>query len=186
MRLGFQQQVTNYSLVVAGLIAPVLALAEEVGQSAVLPVLLVGPILCIFLQLTYIKQHVFIDLLSSYISTQLGISGQPASDKVMKGSLPFAGWERFLSRLYTDSRLNRYTAVLGYAEGGFPTLVAVLYLIAFLAILILADPVINSIERVLLLLWGVADTIGLVVAFSIGVRVRQRVASRRQAEVNTG
>jgi hypothetical protein len=130
LRLKAQQDIVNYSLVVAGLLAPLVGLRSTVGLHNTLEMLLIGPVICIFLQGIYFKHHIFIELLSSYISTELGRGSKDAEE-----SLPFAGWEHYLtSSLYERRLTNISSGFLGLLEAGVPSVVAVAYLVSFLTV----------------------------------------------------
>lgn len=186
LRLGFQQQMINYSFVVAGLLAPILALTQIFGAAITLPILLLGPLACVFLELVYIKHSMYIDLLARYIAQELKADVKLGADLPPVTVRPFQGWEHYLARHRADKSLNSFTTLLGYAEAGFPALVGAVYLVGFVAVLrsppeILA-PSAPSYPR-LLAIWAMLDVVGLVASVAIGVMVRRRGAAQRNLAV---
>ncbi len=181
-RLRVQQDMISYSFLAAGFLATLLGV--NIDPRMRLVIILMGPIMCVFLQLIYTKQHLFVELLAKYVSTELGIESAPANSLSRNNSAPFDGWEDYLSSFYIHSRLNLYSKILGYAEGGFPTLVGLLFL-ATAASLFLVDRAqfLNDYLVLALAMWGAIDLVGLGAAVFVGTRVRGWVAERRKSEV---
>lgn len=130
LRIKIQQDVINYAIVVAGLIAPLVGLKGTVGND-VLWLLLVGPLACVFLQIVYLKQHVYIQLLVGFIATRLSASTTDLNED-SPTLTRFAGWEVYLTRaLDGHPSVRILSKFLGLAEGGIFTLIAALYLVTF-------------------------------------------------------
>jgi hypothetical protein len=181
-RLKAQQDIINYSLAVAGALGVLLGLILNPNSNtkSLFALLLLGPLFCVFLQAIYLKHHIFNELLEGYISTQLGIKIQLDEELPSRPILPFAGWERYLtSSLYQDRQTNFISAMLGYAEGGFPTLIGILYLVAFRVVV----PSSSQSHSFLVFLdyWFIADCIGLGVVVLAGILIRRWVIRRRQS-----
>jgi len=182
-RLKVQQDMINYTFVAAGLLGTFLGLYAIIDIRTLLVVLLIGPIACIFLQLNYFKQHLFVELLAKYISTELGVAVSLQEGMPQHKEMPFAGWEDYLSSFYAHQhRLNFYSKLLGYAEGGFPTLIGVLFLIVFGRLMIISRHQIPD-DFLLLTIWGIIDLFGLLFAVFVGTQVRGGVFRRRRVEV---
>lgn len=145
-RLRFQETLINYSLVLLGLLAPLITLYYQSGglitTSTISYALLLGPFLGIFLQLIYLKQYMYFQQIAFYIKEELG--GPTGVD----GLPPFSKWERHLN----DTLVKDWRAKLvGAAEGLFAPLVGGIYLLAIIFIRwheLLADPLADS------LLWS--------------------------------
>jgi len=109
LRLGFQQQIIQYSFLVIGLLAALLSLRSYIDPHGLLAAMLVGPIICIFLQLAYFKQHVFIELLSSYIAADLGKMEREKKNKTF-----FSG----LGGIFNKNPLCAYVTKLVFCTAG--------------------------------------------------------------------
>lgn len=70
-RLKAQQDIISYSLVVLGSLAPILGLSTIIDPIMILIFLLIGPIICVLLQLVYVKHHLWITLDLRYIDYEL-------------------------------------------------------------------------------------------------------------------
>jgi hypothetical protein len=175
LRLSFQQQLLNHSLVSAGLIVPIVGLfgVSSIDPHGVLALLLIGPIVSVFLQLIYLKQYVYFQQLASYIASTLGptqISGESLENK---GIPLFSGWERYLNRKLIKSRLVDSAMIFtGFAEGSFPAITGLLYLLAFAASLVAQANDLNLLIIFVLVGWGVLDLLFLVIVFVISWFVR--------------
>ena len=158
-RLKVQQDTVNYSFIAAGLLAPLLGLRSTIGLHGTLAMLLIGPLICIFLQGIYFKQHVFIELLSSYVATTLG-----AEDERTQKPLPFAGWEKHLtSSLYSSRITNIFSGILGAIEAGVPSLVAMAYLLSFVAVAWVSWSQLNALKFAVLLIGLLVELFMIVV-----------------------
>jgi len=181
-RLKAQQDIIKFTFAVAGLLAPLLGvmLNPSVNRDSLFAVLLIGPIICIFLKAVYLKHHVFIELLSSYISKELSIDvykgGKGSKHKVF----PFSGWEKYLtSSFYRNWRASFITALLGLSEAEFPILIGVLYLVMYHVLGPPANP--SKYSLLFLNCWFIADCIGLFFIVFSGVFLRRWVAKRRRS-----
>jgi hypothetical protein len=124
LRLGFQQQLLNLSLITIGFIVPISSLLaiHTIDPRSVLLLLLIGPIVSVFLQLIYLKQIIYIQQLASYIVYGLGSVQSPV----------FSGWEKHLnSKLIKPPLVHRALAITGAAEALFPSIAGVLYWLVF-------------------------------------------------------
>lgn len=182
LRLKAQQDIVNYSLVVAGLLAPLIGLRSTVGLHSSLDMLLIGPVICIFLQGIYFKHHMFVELLSSYISTKLGDGNEDAGKP-----LPFAGWEQHLtSSLYERPLTNIFSGLLGFLEAGVPSVVALAYLLSFLAVVRVSVGQLSALKPRIFKIAFLIE-LSLVVAFNvIAYFVRFWVFKRRRAARDRG
>lgn len=128
-RLKFQESIINYSLILLGLLAPVVALLkgqitssdQVVSVEGVQFALLLGPILSIMLQLIYLKQYMYFQQIAQYIKSRLG---ETLGEEL---KLPFAGWENYLN----DTLIKAWQSkVVGFAEGIFVLLVGLAYILS--------------------------------------------------------
>lgn len=149
-RLGAQQNLLQYTVLVGGAPVPIIGFFtnfEPLGlREIVVPLsylLLIPAILCLFLQLTYLKHHLYIHLLSLYIDKELSIRlTEDTADLARFPHKPgtaahelqariFAGWEIHLTQTMMDDTLSKgLAAVLGLAEGYFASAVGMFYVIA--------------------------------------------------------
>jgi hypothetical protein len=165
LRLGFQQQLLNLSLITIGFLVPISGLfaVSAIDPRGVLLLLLVGPIVSAFLQLIYIKQFIYIQQLSSYIVSGLGLAQTPV----------FSGWEKHLnSKLIKPRLVNTILGFTGGAEALFPSIAGGVYLVVFSAAAYtkVSNP---SLATVLILGGGaVFDSILLLTGFIIFLIVR--------------
>jgi hypothetical protein len=133
-RLKVQQDVMNYSLLFVGFIATTLAI-QGLDTGAVLIVLLLGPLVGIFLAFVYLKQHIFIEALAGYISSQLSYDTSSEKGASTQKICPFAGWEDHLTKsFYTDRLPTLFTGILELAEGLFPLLMGIACWLLFIAL----------------------------------------------------
>ena len=136
LRLGFQQQLLNLSLISIGFIVPISGLfgVKAVDSRGVLALLFIGPIVSVFLQLIYLKHFIYIQQLASYIANGLG-SVQALDTSLPKNVIPvFSGWEKHLnSKLIKPPQVDLALGVIGGAEAAFPSIAGVLYLVVFIA-----------------------------------------------------
>jgi len=136
-----------------------------VGPHGLLALLLLGPIICVFIQGVYLKHHVFIELLSEYVTKDL-----------------IAGWERDLTdALYQRPLPYHLSGVLGYLEGGLPTLIGVLYLAAFIVVAVALRNSVISPPMCFLTFFFLADAIALALSVFAGIKVRSWAADLRRA-----
>jgi len=183
-RLKIQQDMINYTFVTVGLLATFLGLYNTIDIRALL---LLGPLVIVFLQFVYFKQHVFIHTLANYIATQLCYE-KPQNDKQPpQRVLPFAGWENYLtSYLYERKGPNFFSALLGYAEGGFPTLIGLFYLVASIALAVLSRQQLDCVLLILFLAaWCFFDLFLLGFVVIIGARIRAWVRKERRASMQS-
>lgn len=187
LRLGFQQQIINFSVAVLAGLAPIVAVKSSVDIMLLLTMLLLGPIASGFLALVYIKQHIFIDRLARYISEELGfITHDEAGVKDFHDGpvwgRPFKGWEKWLSKMYREGEWKRLLSVVGLAEGFFPILVGGVYLAVF-AVLLRPEwtgLLIGTRWVIGLVLFAEAAFLGAIVVFAF--LVRRAIKVRREAE----
>ncbi len=194
-RLQSQQNIITQTVVVAGFLAPILGLIPVLTSHSVLAALLVGPLVCVFLQLTYLKHHIWLTVDARYLDYEIGrdLSQGPTSalgkrGRYVRDTLHKSKWPRSAS------------AWLGYAEGGLPTLVAGVYLLAF-AVIALQSGVFQkpTIYTKFLGVWFVVDFGLSIVAVIAGIRTRnwnlkfglekdreldQEKSTRSQSDVN--
>jgi hypothetical protein len=167
-RLKAQQEIISYSLVVLGALAPILGLSEVIANPFIIMIfLLIGPIICVLLQLVYVKHHLWITLDSRYIdyelkpdaSTKLGLFGRRG--------------KYFRDNLYKTKIPNLISKILGYAEGSFPSLVGILYLILFVG-LWWSNKIATQMGllNILLPLWFFLDIILIILAILAGILTR--------------
>ena len=122
-RLGVQQQVINYSLLLVGFVVTLLSI-KDLDWGAVLVMLLLVPLVGILLTFIYLKQHMFVMTLDAYISTlSYTIRVSPEANK--DNALPFAGWRSYLNKMIYGQKLpSRFMRLFGPAEGGFPLFIS--------------------------------------------------------------
>jgi hypothetical protein len=133
-RLKVQQDVMNYSLLFVGFIVITLAI-QGLDTGAVLILLLLGPLVGIFLAFVYLKQHLFIEALAGYISSQLRYDTSSEKGVSTQQIRPFAGWEDHLTKSFYTGRLPiLFTGILGLAEGLFPLLIGIACWLLFIAL----------------------------------------------------
>jgi hypothetical protein len=203
-RLKVQQDMINYTFVTAGLLATLLGLYDTIPKLALLIMLLLGPLVIVFIQFVYFKQHIFTHTLANYISTALYYETSQDDQKSSKPPqriLPFGGWETFLtSYLYKRKLPDFYSSLLSYAEGGFPTLIGIFYLAAFavLSVLSLNDiPVflnqltvqwkqlvyllLLALLALFLIAWCASDLILLASVTIVGILIRRWVRKERES-----
>lgn len=166
-RLEAQQNIISYSLLVAGILAPALGLSNTLDIHVVLVVLLVGPIICALLQLTFLKHYLWITIDYRYLDYELGAD--------VMGENVFRRRGIYIRKeLYQNKLANIFSALLGFAEGFIPALVGFLYLFLFLVmILVSSNRMEFSLITCLLMFWFVLDLLGLVVLVIIGVIERK-------------
>lgn len=152
LRLQAQQNLIQYTVIVAGLPIPLLAAILQASNAGiplvtqffvVMALLLAPPVVCVFLQMVYLKQHLYLSLMALYIQNELGptlfgrtrglhtrfpIAG-PTKNELPERLLIFSGWEDHL----TDSAMNTRGAIwlsrlLAVAEGEFPAIAGFVYL----------------------------------------------------------
>jgi hypothetical protein len=165
MRLKAQQDLLRYALLVAALLPPLVGLGSVIGPHGLLAMLLLGPVICIFIQGIYLKHHWFIELSSDYVTKDL-----------------IAGWERHLTdALYQRPLPYHLSGLLGYLEGGLPTLVGVLYLSAFIVVTLASMNSLDLLPMCFLVLFFFADVAALVLLVLAGITVRSWVADQRRA-----
>ena len=167
MRLTCPQDLLRYALLAAALLPPLVGLGTVIGPHGLLAMLLLGPIICMFIQGVYLKHHVFIELLSEYATKNL-----------------IAGWERHLTNtLYERPLPYNLSRLLGYLEGGLPTLIGGVYLLAFVAVALSSMSSLAPLAPLLicfLLLFFFADVLGLALFVLAGDRVRSWAADLRR------
>lgn len=164
MRLKAQQDLLRYILLVAALLPPLVGLGSVVGPHGLLVMLLLGPVICMFIQGVYLKHYWFIELLSDYITKDL-----------------IAGWERHLTNtLYQRPLPYHLSGLLGYLEGGLPTLIGVLYLSAFIVVAIASRNSLDLLRMCFLTLFFFADVMGLLLFAIAGLIVRSWAANLRR------
>ncbi len=177
LRIKIQQDVINYCIAVGGLLAPLAGLRASIGAEVVW-LLLIGPLICVFLQVVYLKQHEYIQLLAAFIATRLSRSGSSRGD-MLPGLTRFASWE-----VYLTNSLDGHLAVrvlskcLGLAEGGVFTLVAVLYLAAF-KIVANATGLLRHRLHVSVLCFVIADIAVVAILAVTGLVIQMATASFR-------
>ena len=170
MRLKAQQELLRYILLVAALLPPLVGLGSVVGPHGLLAMLLLGPVICMFIQGVYLKHHLFIELLSDYVTKDL-----------------ISGWERYLTdALYQQPLPNIVSGLLGYPEGGLPTLIGVLYLSAFIVVALASRNSLDLLPMCLLMPFFFADALALVLLALAGVRVRSWAADLRRTAAKPG
>jgi len=166
-RLEAQQNIISYSLLVAGILAPALGLSNTLDIHIVLVVLLVGPIICALLQLTFLKHHLWITIDYRYLDYELGA-------EVMGENIFRRRGIYIRKELYQNKMANIFSALLGFAEGFIPTLVGFLYLFLFLVMILVSSNRMDfNFITCLLTFWFVLDLFGLVVLVIIGVVERK-------------
>lgn len=167
-RLKAQQDIISYSLVVLGSLAPILGLSEVFANPFLIMIfLLIGPIICVLLQLVYVKHHLWITLDSRYIDYEL------QSDTITQLGLFGRRGKYFRDNLYKNKIPNLVSRLLGYAEGGFPSLVGILYLIIFGGLL-WSNKAVTQLEilNILLPLWFFLDIVLIIAAILAGILTR--------------
>jgi len=153
LRLQAQQNLLHHTVLVGGLPIPLLGFFfDRTGTLSsrslefLLCLLLVPIILCLFLQLIYLKHHLYMHLLSVYIDKELGIVlsdetealshfpikvGSASEGGELEKARVFSGWEQYLTRtLMVDPIPKLFSIVLGFAEGYFPLTVGLVYVLA--------------------------------------------------------
>lgn len=124
-RLGFQQQIINFTLVLAGLLVPLIIKFDYPNEEIILALLLIGAFISLVLSFISLKQHIIIAQLSEYISREI---------KYENGKAIFEGWEKY----HLDSKLRNHkiccvlSFLMGCADVGFSVIVGILYLVLFL------------------------------------------------------
>lgn len=117
-----QQDLIRYSILVAGLIGPILGLGSVIDPWGLLAVLLVGPVICVFIQAVYLKHQLYLELLANYINAE--------STTLPKECRPL-GWDEYFKRTLFQHRGRDFlSSLLGFAEGSFSILIGGLYLLA--------------------------------------------------------
>jgi hypothetical protein len=165
--LEAQQNIISNSLLVAGVLAPTLGLSNTLDIHVILIVLLVGPAVCALLQLTFLKHHLWITLDYRYLDYELG--------KDMIGENIFRRRGIYIRKeLYQSKFANFYSALFGFAEGFFPTLVGFLYVFLFLFMSIISFNKIGfGLATILMIFWFLLDLLGLVLLIVIGIFERR-------------
>jgi hypothetical protein len=178
-RLKFQQQVVQYSFLVAGLLAPILAFRNVIDVHFFLAILLIGPLICAFLLMIYIKHHLFLTELADYINSHIVVELHSDDTSNKQEWVPFRGWEDYLTlSLYERALPNWVSSIIGFAEGGFSLIIAILYLVLFLA-LGNQSTSLNTFVTSFLWLWFLIDLVTLAVVVVVGIRIRSFVRDRR-------
>jgi hypothetical protein len=175
LRLEFQQHLINYSLIATGLIVPIMGLfgISSVDPHGVMALLLIGPIVSVFLQLIYLKQYAYIQQLSSYITSSLGLGQALDTSLSREGIPPFSGWEKHLNtKLIKPRVVDAAIAVTGFAEGTFPTIGGILYLLAFFAAVIAQATSLDLVALLIGIIWVTIDIILLLAVILISVFAR--------------
>lgn len=182
LRLGFQQQLLNYSFIAAGLIVPIVGLLAVVSIRSVAALLLIGPVVAIALQFVYVKQYIYIQTLATYISSELGVGVlSPTTSLRVEHPTAFGGWERYLNEQLIRPRLADLLLILiDVAEGLFPLLIGILFLVPFY-ILVITCPLQMSASRELfpLKVWAAIDSALILFAFCASAYVRHWGRQRR-------
>lgn len=119
-RLGWQQNLVRYVLIVAGSLPALLSqpVRDLIGPEALPFVLLVGPLLSLFILGSMLKHHVYICLIGTYMSSELGRDA------------PFSPWPAYFSRAVYSTWRRRIvlSAFVGAWEFLVPLGVAGLYI----------------------------------------------------------
>jgi hypothetical protein len=119
-RLGWQQDLVHYILILAGSLPAILSdVVRAIIGAEILPfVLLGGTMLSLFMLGSMLKQHIYMNLITSFASSELG------------RDLPFRPWAAYLARqLYSTWRRKiLLSALIGAWEFLVPLAVSVLYL----------------------------------------------------------
>lgn len=123
-RLGFQQQLINFTIIIAGLFPPLAIFSKDtLGDQAKLAFFLLGAIISLVLAFVALKQHLYIVQLSEYISKKI----------TENNNCIFAGWEEY--HLAEKIRGNKICCLLsffmGCCEVGFPAMISAIYLLGF-------------------------------------------------------
>ena len=192
-RLKAQQELINYSLIVAGLLAPLISLSTVVNIRTLLGSLLVGPLICFFLQIIYYKHHIYIQLMSQYIEWNIGINLQKAIDlenvetnnnnnkKLEIKINDLFGWDKFLTNSLLKSRIiGFFTLIFGFAESSIPSLVGSLYLFVFYSMKFGSLMGLNSYEIYLFNTLFVAELICIFLILLFGLAVRIWSSNKRR------
>lgn len=165
MRLKAQQDLLRYALLVVALLPPLVGLGSVIGPHGVLAMLLWGPVICVSIQVVYLKHHVFRELLSDYATRNL-----------------IAGWDKHLTNaLYQRPQPYPLSGLLAYLEVGLPTLIGVLYLAAFIVVAVASRNSMAPPPMCFLALFFFADVIGLALSVLAGIKVRSWAAGLRRA-----
>lgn len=120
-RLSFQQEMINFTLVLAGILIPLLFMEGKKNMKYISPMLLMGAFISCMLALISLKQHLIIANISEYISTKINLYG--------KGM--FGGWENyyFQNKLFDKTIPTHLKFLMGLFEVFFPLIVSVVYLV---------------------------------------------------------
>ncbi len=170
MRLKAQQDLLRYALLVAALLPPLVGLGSVIGPHGLLAMLLLGPVICMFIQGVYLKHHLFIELLSDYVTKDL-----------------IAGWERHLTdTLYQRPLPLHLSGLLGYLEGGLSTLIGGLYLLTFIVVALTSRNSLALLPMFFLVLFFFADVIALALLILAGITVRSWAANLRRTAAKRG
>lgn len=174
-RLGFQQQLVNYSLIATGLIVPIVGLiaVRAISLPGVLALLLIGPLVNMFLELIYLKHYVYIQSMANYITMRLGLT-QSLGDSRQDHQVPvFSGWETHLTtQLIKPPLVDISVAFTGFAEGLFPGIGGVLYLLAFAASMCAQASTLTLGWQIALWSWAALDLLLLTGVFIVSGFVR--------------
>jgi hypothetical protein len=166
-RLKAQQDIISFSLVVLGSLAPILGLTEIIPPYIILTIMLIGPIICVLLQLVYIKHHIWITLDLRFIDYELG-------DDTSTGLGLFGKRGKYYrDNLYNKALPNIFSAIVAFAEGSFPTLVGVLYLVLFVYFWWSNNPTVPlNLFGIFLAIWFLLDIFILILAIIAGIITR--------------